>query len=134
MKASVVFYVVSLVSIYSCLFPAILLAGVFLGSLDTASNSLVLYMLGPDRSPPFTQSLHAMVALGFMLGSLVIRPFLPDNQVRVLLYCKTFLFTDKLFRITMITVKFVNPLLKILQKSETYLMMPLIILVMKLWL
>ena len=62
------------------IFVAILLAGFFLGSLDTASNSLVLYMLGPLRSPPFTQSLHAMVALGFTLGSLVVRPYLPDND------------------------------------------------------
>merc|ERR1719422_564742 len=58
----------------------IMIVGVFLGSFYTASNCLVLYMLGPSRSPPYTQSLHAMVALGFMLGSLVIRPFLPDNQ------------------------------------------------------
>ena len=57
-----------------------MLAGFFLGCLDTASNSLVLYMLGPLRSPPFTQSLHAMVALGFTLGSLIIRPFLPEEQ------------------------------------------------------
>ena len=66
-----------------CLFTAILLAGVFYGSFYTASNSLVLYMLGPERSPPFIQSLHAMVALGFMLGSLLIRPFVPDNQAPV---------------------------------------------------
>ena len=65
------------------LFTAILLAGVFHGSFYTASNSLVLYMLGPERSPPFIQSLHAMVALGFMLGSLLIRPFVPDNQAPV---------------------------------------------------
>ena len=56
-----------------------LVVGVFLGSLDTASNSLVVYMLGPALAPPLTQSLHAMVALGFVLGSLLIRPFLPDN-------------------------------------------------------
>ena len=56
-----------------------LVVGVFLGSLDTASNSLVVYMLGPASAPPLTQSLHAMVALGFVLGSLLIRPFLPDT-------------------------------------------------------
>ena len=61
-------------------FLAIMLAGMFLGCLDTASNSLVVWMLGPDRSPPFTQSLHAMVALGFVLGSLIVRPFLPDTK------------------------------------------------------
>ena len=52
----------------------------FIGGLDTASNSLVLYTLGPARSPPFTASLHAMVGLGFMLGSLVVRPFLPEQE------------------------------------------------------
>ena len=57
-----------------------MLAGVFLGCLDTASNSLVVWMLGPERSPPFTQSLHAMVAMGFVLGSLLVRPFLPDRE------------------------------------------------------
>ena len=57
-----------------------MLAGVFLGCLDTASNSLVVWMLGPERSPPFTQSLHAMVAMGFVLGSLIVRPFLPDRE------------------------------------------------------
>ena len=52
----------------------------FIGGLDTASNSLVIYTLGPARSPPFTASLHAMVGLGFMLGSLVVRPFLPEQE------------------------------------------------------
>ena len=75
-----------------------MVAGFFIGSLDNVSNSLVLYMLGPARSPPFTQSLHAMVGLGFMLGSIVVRsdkkdanrtakidersrPFLPEESV-----------------------------------------------------
>ena len=52
-------------------FTDVLLAGVFIGSLDTASNSLVLFMLGPDRSRPYTQSLHAFVGMGFVLGSFV---------------------------------------------------------------
>ena len=75
---------------------AILLSGLFSGSLSTASNSLVLYMLGPARSPPFIQSLHASVAVGFALGqapqftsrksqtfalgSLIVRPFLPAKE------------------------------------------------------
>ena len=62
------------------LIAAIFLAGVFLAGLDTASNSLVVAMLGPVRAPPFTQSLHAMVGLGFVLGSLLVRPFLPDTR------------------------------------------------------
>ena len=57
-----------------------MISGMFIGGLDTASNSLVIYTLGPVRSPPFTASLHAMVGLGFMLGSLVVRPFLPEQE------------------------------------------------------
>ena len=56
---------------FPLLLSAILLAGTAMGCLDTASNSLVLFMLGPARAPPFTQSLHAMVALGFVLGDLL---------------------------------------------------------------
>ena len=57
-----------------------MISGLFIGGLDTASNSLVIFTLGPARSPPFTASLHAMVGLGFMLGSLVVRPFLPEEE------------------------------------------------------
>jgi len=67
-------------SAFELLLTTVLLAGIFIGSLDTASNSLVLFMLGPDRSPPFTQSLHAFVGMGFVLGSLIVRPFLPDTE------------------------------------------------------
>jgi len=76
--AGVFIATVPFVPSFSTLLLAVLLAGVFLGSLSTASNSLVLFMLGPDRSPPYTQSLHAFVALGFVLGSLLVRPFLPQ--------------------------------------------------------
>jgi len=69
--------VVPFVASFTVLLLTVLLSGIFQGSLSTASNSLVLFMLGPDRSPPFTQSLHAFVALGFVLGSLIVRPFLP---------------------------------------------------------
>jgi len=68
------------ISTFFLLLMTIMIAGIFLGCLDTASNSLVIFMLGPERSPPFTQSLHAMVALGFMLGSLLVTPFLPGDQ------------------------------------------------------
>jgi len=67
-------------SSFELLLTAVLLAGIFIGSLDTASNSLVLFMLGPDRSPPYTQSLHAFVGMGFVLGSLIVRPFLPEKE------------------------------------------------------
>ena len=63
-----------------CSYLVVMISGMFIGGLDTASNSLVIYTLGPVRSPPFTASLHAMVGLGFMLGSLVVRPFLPEKE------------------------------------------------------
>ena len=73
------------------LLSALLLVGFSLGCFDSADNSLFVYMLGPDRSAPFIQSLHAAVALGFTLGgfcmkeshkcfssgSLLVHPFLP---------------------------------------------------------
>ena len=50
------------------LMPSLLMAGFSLGCFDTADNSLFVYMLGPARSKPFIQSLHASVAMGFTLG------------------------------------------------------------------
>ena len=37
-------------------------------------------MLGPEKSPPFIHAVNASVGVGFMLGSLIIRPFLPDKE------------------------------------------------------
>ena len=55
------------------LLPCLLLAGFCLGCFDCADNSLFVYMLGPARSKPFIQSLHAAVALGFTLGMIVVQ-------------------------------------------------------------
>ena len=54
--------------------------GLGLGLFDTADNSLIVYMLGPKESRPFTQSLHAFVGVGFILSSVLVQPFLPQNQ------------------------------------------------------
>ena len=43
--------------------------GMSLGLFDTADNSLMVYMFGPKKSRPFTQSVHAFVGVGFVLGS-----------------------------------------------------------------
>ena len=53
---------------FALLLPALLLAGFAIGCFDVADNGLFVYMLGPDRSKPYIQSLHAAVALGFTLG------------------------------------------------------------------
>jgi hypothetical protein len=37
-------------------------------------------LLGPERSAPYMQALNAFVGVGFMLGSLIIRPFLPKKE------------------------------------------------------
>ena len=36
-------------------------------------------MLGPEKSAPYIQALNAFVGVGFMFGSLIIRPFLPEQ-------------------------------------------------------
>ena len=38
------------------------------GSFDVADNGLMNTMLGPETSRPLVQSLHACVAIGFVLG------------------------------------------------------------------
>ena len=38
------------------------------GSFDVADNGLMNMMLGPELSRPMVQSLHACVAIGFVLG------------------------------------------------------------------
>ena len=53
--------------------------GMGLGLFDTADNSLIVYMLGPNKSRPFTQSLHAFVGVGFIIGSFLVQPFLPSE-------------------------------------------------------
>ena len=54
--------------------------GLSLGLFDTADNSLMVYMFGPKKSRPFTQSVHAFVGVGFVLGSVLVQPFLPDSN------------------------------------------------------
>ena len=65
-------------------FPVLMLMvtiyGMGLGFFDTADNSLMIYMLGPKNSRPLTQSLHAFVGVGFIIGSFLVQPFLPDNN------------------------------------------------------
>jgi len=65
------------ISSFALLLSSLFFVGLSLGCFDSADNSLFVYMLGPERSRPFIQSLHAAVALGFTLGSLLVHPFLP---------------------------------------------------------
>ena len=48
-------------------------------SFNTAQHSLIVFILGPIKSRPFLQFVDAFMASGFVLGSLLIMPFLPDS-------------------------------------------------------
>ena len=42
--------------------------GVGIGGFDTADNMLMVFTMGPAKSRSYLQSLHAAVAIGFVLG------------------------------------------------------------------
>ena len=52
---------------------------VLLGAFITADASIVVYTMGPHKSRPFTNALHAMVGVGFLFGTFLVRPFLPAD-------------------------------------------------------
>ena len=53
------------------------------GSFDVADNGLMNMMLGPELSRPMVQSLHACVAIGFVLGK---RPCILIIRLHVLAF------------------------------------------------
>ena len=54
--------------------------GLGLGMFDTSDNSLMVYIFGPKKSRPFTVTVHTMVGFGFVVGSLLCNPFLPQEK------------------------------------------------------
>ena len=54
--------------------------GFGLGMFDTSDNSLIVYIFGPQKSRPFTQSLHTMVGVGFLMATPICKPFLPESD------------------------------------------------------
>jgi len=50
-----------------------------LGAFITADASLIVYLLGPEKSPPFTMLLHAVIGAGFLVSTLMVQPFLPSE-------------------------------------------------------
>ena len=52
---------------------------VLLGAFITADASIVVYTMGPHKSRPLTNALHAMVGVGFLFGTFLVRPFLPAD-------------------------------------------------------
>ena len=61
------------------------------GFFDNGDNALVINMLGPQKSRPFIQSLHACTAIGFVVGNQII--FLPvallialKNKIKITIF------------------------------------------------
>ena len=52
---------------------------VALGAYITADASLIVYTMGPVKSRPFTNALHACVGAGFLIATFLVRPFLPED-------------------------------------------------------
>ncbi len=50
-----------------------------LGSFITSDSSMIVYTMGPIKSRPFTNALHAFVGVGFFVGTFLVRPFLPSD-------------------------------------------------------
>ena len=50
-----------------------------LGAFCTADASLIVYLLGPEKSRPFTMAFHALIGAGFLAATFLVRPFLPDS-------------------------------------------------------
>jgi hypothetical protein len=40
----------------------------------------MVVIFGPEESRPFTQSVHAFVGVGFVVGSFLATPFLPHEE------------------------------------------------------
>lgn len=75
--AEIVTGVFVIITPWATSFPALLaivtVFGMSLGLFDTADNSLMVHMFGPIKSRPFTQSVHAFVGVGFVLGSVLVQ-------------------------------------------------------------
>ena len=58
-----------------------LVQNVVLGAYITADASLIVYTMGPTKSRPFTNALHAVIGVGFLLATFLVRPFLPEKNI-----------------------------------------------------
>ena len=57
------------------------LAYLFGGSFAAVNIAHFVYTMGPIKSRPFTMMVHLLVGVGFFVGSLIVRPFLPDKSM-----------------------------------------------------
>lgn len=53
--------------------------GIFL----TGDSVLLVYTLGPEKSRPFINTLHFFISIGFLLGTFLVQPFLPETREKV---------------------------------------------------
>ena len=65
---------------FSTLVIARCLQNICLGAYITADTSLVVFTMGPIKSRPFTFALHSLVGIGFLAGTFLVKPFLPDDE------------------------------------------------------
>jgi len=66
-----------------------LVQNIALGAFVTADASLIIHLLGPIKSRPFTMALHALIGAGFFVATWLVRPFLPDeDEVNKAKLCK----------------------------------------------
>ena len=41
---------------------------------------MVVYTMGPVRSRPFTMAVHSVIGIGFLAGTFLVKPFLPEEN------------------------------------------------------
>merc|ERR1712001_528498 len=68
-------------SSFAVLVTARLLQILALGAFCTADASLIVYLIGPEKSRPFTMAFHALIGAGFLAATFLVRPFLPSSEM-----------------------------------------------------
>merc|ERR1711997_936361 len=68
-------------SSFAVLVTARLLQILALGAFCTADASLIVSLLGPEKSRPFTMAFHALIGAGFLAATFLVRPFLPSSEM-----------------------------------------------------
>ncbi|XP_023332189.1 sodium-dependent glucose transporter 1 isoform X2 [Eurytemora carolleeae] len=62
-----------------CRFVQFLCYGIFL----TGDSILLVFTLGPETSRPFINILHFFISIGFLIGTFLVQPFLPETSEEV---------------------------------------------------
>jgi hypothetical protein len=83
---AILYFILTASKILASVSPFFLLCGLLVfgfltfgtGSFDVVDNGLMNTMLGPELSRPLVQSLHACVAIGFVMGMYCNDPAITD--------------------------------------------------------